>query len=70
MPRIFQSTEERRLYFKTWFEGEKGIALRRKAVLKSALEKNRFPSSVSIKKYNITQTELQHIIDTMSNQIE
>ena len=69
MPRAFQSAEERRMYFKTWFEGEKGIALRRKAVLKTALEKRRFPSSVSIKKYNITQDELQNIVDHMSNQI-
>ena len=58
MPRCFTTPEERREYFNAWWKTEKGHALRKKVILKRAIQAQRLPSPAMRKKYDVTSQEL------------
>ena len=65
MPKFFADPEERKAYYKKWWQSEKGVALKRSTLLRKALAEKRFPSRRSIQQYDITAEELEVIFENM-----
>lgn len=66
MPKRWESAEERRDYYRAWFQTEKGQALRRAHIVKNAIANHRVPRRSTLQKYKIQGEMLDEILASVT----
>ena len=66
MPRWF-TDEERRKYYRDWFQGAKGQAIRRRNIIENAVKARRCPAPRILKQYEIGGDELKRILAAVAH---
>ena len=63
MPMQWQNETERKGYYSSWWKSPKGMELRKRTILRRALERGAFPTANSIRKYALTAEDLTPIVE-------
>ena len=63
MPMQWQNEAERKGYYSSWWKSPKGMELRKRTILRRALERGAFPTANSIRKYALTAEDLTPIVE-------
>ena len=65
MPKVFKTTQERRKYFRDWFQTDKGFASRKKTIVQRAVANRRCPTQHILAKYKVEGPDLEHILEAI-----